>query len=92
MESVERHLRGWLAHRLGRNAANHLTRVHNRALEDLTDRSDQLVERLSVEAVLADDLLGAQVPAQENLEELDRVPVSLGDDTTWLMSAQSCLR
>lgn len=69
MESVQGHLSGWLAHRLRTNATDHLTWMDDGSPEDLLNRCDQLIKTGFVEAILTDDLLGAEIATEENSEE-----------------------
>lgn len=69
MESVQGHLSGGLAHGLSTDATHHLTGMDYCALEYFLDCADELIERSLVEALLTDDLFGAEVAAKENLEQ-----------------------
>ena len=90
MERIERHLGGRFSHRLRTDASHHLTRVHNGTSEDFLDRRDELVKANSVEAVLADNLLRTEVASEEDLEQHQRVLMSLINDRIILQDG--CLR
>ena len=91
MERVECHLRGWLTHGLGSDAAHHLTRVHNCALEYFFDRANQLVERCLVEAIFANDLFRAKIAPQEDFEQPRGVVMRLGDNAVRVSNSQTRL-
>lgn len=92
MESVQRHLRGRLTHRLGADAAHHLAGMNDSTLEDFFDSSYKLVKARTVKAIFNDYLLGTEVTSQEDLEKHNRVHVSLANNAIILKITQASLR
>ena len=60
MESIERHLSGWFADRLGGNRAHHFTWVYEGVPEASLNFADQPVEALSSKTLLENNVFGAE--------------------------------
>ena len=91
MERIQGHLCGWFTQTLSRNTTNHLARVDYCAPKYLTDRLYQLVKRPLVQTILHHNFLGAEIPAQENLKEHNRIVMSLLNQVI-VLDIHSCLR
>ena len=65
--------------------------MDDRALKDFFDRSYELIEARAVKSILNDNFLGAEVAAQENLEQHHRIQVRFIDHTVILQVSKTSL-
>ena len=77
MESVQCHLRCGLSKRLRSNDSHTLSRSHQCRLESTSDFTQQPLEGLLVQSVLAQHTFGGQLGTQQHLEQEGGVATSL---------------